>query len=121
MNIIKKIYAVMECPKCKARSYFFIGDEEVPEGISKFEHAGYDNEDMKCYHCEEELMEIEYDKWNAGDIAEIFGDELEDRNYHRFTNMPDVLLNSLMKARIKPEKCDRIMKSFMEEMTKDWK
>lgn len=120
MSVMKQ-WTVMECPKCKARSYFYVSEEEIPEVISKFEQAGYSNEDMECYRCEEELVEVPYEDWSAEDVAEIFGNELENKNYHSFVEMPATLLRSLKKTNIEQEKCSEVMKKFVEEITRSWR
>lgn len=116
---IKNKWAVMECPTCGKRMYYCL-DQDRPEDVDKFEYAGYAPDDLLCYICNTKKVEIPYEKWTAEDIAEIFGNELEDRNHHSLTSMPRKLLDTLRKTVPENLHAD-VMKSFMEEFTKDWR
>lgn len=116
---IKNKWAVMECPACKNRMYYYL-DQNCPEGVDKFEEAGYDPNDLLCYKCCIKRIEIPYEEWNTEDISEILGNELEDRNHHSLTSMPRKLLDTLRKTVPENLHAD-VMKSFMEEFTKDWR
>ena len=108
---IKNKWVVLECPKCKKRGYYYL-----------FEYAGFSKEETMCYQCNEEQIEIQYEQWNAEDIAEIFGNELADRNHHWLTDMPQKLLNALNNANLPTrEHHARIMRLFMEEMSEQWR
>ena len=118
---IKNKWAVLECPICKKRGYYYLGSTPAPDGTDKFEDAGFTKEELKCYECNSEQVEIPYEGWKAEDIAEIFGNELEDRNHHWLTDMPRKLLNALNNVNLPTrEHHARIMRLFMEEMSKEW-
>ena len=69
----------------------------------------------------EKQIEIPYEQWKAEDIAEIFGNELEDRNHHWLVDMPQKLLNSLNKTNLPTREFHAtIMRLFMEEMSAEW-
>lgn len=118
---IKNKWAVLECPKCKKRSYYYLGSAVIPDDVDKFEYAGFSKEEIKCYKCKEEQIEIPYEQWKAEDIAEIFSSELEDRNHHWLTDMPQKLLNALNNTNLPTrEHHARIMRLFMEDMSAKW-
>lgn len=122
MSVMNK-WAVLECPNCKRRTYWYLGyehqelDGEERLRATEFEE-GYSS---NCYICDSRNTIVPYEDWSAKDIAEIFGNELEDKNYHSLVNMPQTLLDSLNEGNIEPEKCTQIMKNFMEKMTKSWR
>lgn len=116
MNIQQK-WAILECPICKKRGYYYLGNDIPPHDINKFEYAGFSKNDLECSTCHIEKIEIPYDEWTAEDLAEIFGNELEDRNHHWLTNMPQLLLQSLTEANLPTDTYrTQIMRSFMEKM-----
>ena len=113
---IKNKWVVLECPICKKRGYYYVGSDIVPEGVNKLENAGFSKEELLCCKCNKEQIEIPYERWSAEDIAEIFGNELEDRNHHWLTDMPQKLLNVLNNTNLPTrEHHARIMRLFMED------
>lgn len=51
----------------------------------------------------EHYIEIPFKNWLSEDLAEVFGNELEDANYHSWTWLPNELLRVLKSNNI-PEK-----------------
>ena len=51
----------------------------------------------------EHYVEIPFENWLSEDLAEIFGNELEDCNYHRWTWLPNSLLHAMIINKL-PEK-----------------
>lgn len=116
---IKNKWSVLECPKCKKRGYYYLGSDPAPENTDKYKHAGFEKEDLTC--CEQTRIEISYENWSAEDISEIFGNELEDRNHHWLTDMPQLLLDALNKTELPTRQHHaQIMRLFMENMSKKW-
>lgn len=85
--------------------------------------------DGKCYYVYNESIEeikeefdiqdpdfkfIESDKWTAENYAEILGDELENANHHRWTELPDTILRALEKSNLSKEKINSVMKEIAE-------
>lgn len=118
---IKNKWSVLECPKCGKRGYYYLGSFPTPEGMDKYEYAGFSVDDLSCYKCNKKQIEIPYEQWKAEDIAEIFASELEDRNHHWLTDMPHKLLNVLNKTNLPTREFHAyIMRLFMEEMSEKW-
>lgn len=61
---------------------------------------------------------IESDEWTAENYAEILSNELENANYHRWTELPCTILNALEKSNLSKEKIDSVMKEIAEGIYK---
>lgn len=87
--------------------------------------------DMRCYYygsykeflyMEEEdkniWIEVKFGDWTSQDLAEIFENELEDSNEHRWTWMPKFLLSQLIYNEVpEKERFDIIMNMYMGWLT----
>ncbi len=120
-NISDK-WIVLECPECKTRRYYCVESFTQPSSfVNKLEESGFDKEDLLCSKCNKQGVEIPYEAWNANDIAEIFSNEIEDRNHHWLTKMPHDLLNAMNSTRtISEEDKTQVLHLFMEYMTEEW-
>lgn len=54
--------------------------------------------------------------WKAKDYAEIFGNELEDRNRHAFVEMPNWLLEICNQILLSDKQKEALMKAFAEKV-----
>lgn len=54
--------------------------------------------------------------WTAEDYAEIFGNELEDRNRHAFVEMPNWLLEICNQILLSDKQKAALMKAFAEKV-----
>lgn len=119
---IKDRWVVLECPNCKRRTYWYLGDEYKEIAVedrlkaTEFEE-GYSS---NCSICDVRQTIIPYEEWKEDDIAEIFGNELENRNHHWLTYMPYHLINALNNANIPIKHHSCVMRFFMEEMSNQW-
>lgn len=50
-------------------------------------------------------VEIPFDNWTSSDLAEIFGNELEDANNHSWTWLPTTLLGCLKHSNVPEKEC----------------
>lgn len=118
MSSIKERWAVRVCPKCQIRNYLYIGNGFAESGEEdKYKFAGFTESDLECYNCKCNEVEVDYDKWTASDIAEIFGNELEDRNRHTLSHMPTILSEVLKEVNLPNGDISAfIMRRFMERM-----
>lgn len=57
---------------------------------------------------------IDESEWIAQNYAEILSNELENANYHRWTELPHTILNALKKSNLSKEKIDSVMKEIAE-------
>lgn len=88
-------------------SNWFIGED-------KNYYYGENEESIR----EENDLELDFEfiskeDWTAENYAEIFGNELEDRNRHSITGMPTSLLYILNKTSLNENEKSFIMKEFM--------
>ena len=84
----------------KARQYFF-------------------GNNLSDFYTEEEMRNIEiipYEKWTSNDFAEILGNEYEDANYHRFVNVPNIILRAIREQGLDWEAENRLMKRICEAL-----
>ena len=58
---------------------------------------------------ESHWVEIPFDNWLAEDLAEVFGNELEDANHHSWTWMPSELLRVLKSNNVQDKECFNII------------
>lgn len=88
---------------------------------------------MKCYFygtyeefvkqdCEEDekhlWKEVKFGDWTSQDLAELFSNDLEDANEHRWTWMPKMLLAQLIYNEVpERERFDIIMSLYMNWFT----
>lgn len=59
---------------------------------------------------------IDRDEWTAENYAEILSNELENANYHSWTELPHTILNALEKSNLQKGKIDSIMKEIAESI-----
>lgn len=59
---------------------------------------------------------IDESEWTAENYAEILSNELENANHHSWTELPQVILNTLEKSDLPKEKIDSIMKQVAENI-----
>lgn len=62
---------------------------------------------------------VSQEKWTAKDYAEIFGNELEDRNRHSFVDMPSWLLDILSKTSLSDSEKAFVMRAFSEKVLRE--
>ena len=87
---------------------------EKENGERGYFYGGLDDfepEDLEGY-----IKEVSEDELNCQDLAELFGNELEDRNYHQITNLGWKVLNALNtnQSLSEKEKAD-ILRSFIKD------
>ena len=61
------------------------------------------------------MLVVDEKDYNAADIAELFGNELESYNYHDITSIAGILLRALDKAGLSTSKQVEIMKNFVDD------
>ena len=74
------------------------------------------------YFEEDEIKNIEvvpYEKWTAEDFVEILSNEYEDANYHRFVNIPNIILEAVKERKYIKKDQDRVMRSICEALYKE--
>lgn len=90
---------------------------ETPIKIRQYFY-GYGNDLSECY-TEEEMKNIEiipYEKWTSDDFAEILGNEYENANYHRFTNVPNIILKAIREQNLDWKTEDCLMRRICEAL-----
>ena len=95
-------WVVVKCNKCSNKSCWY----------------GNDYKDYyECNECGEESHSvIQRGDWDISDIIAIQSDELEGGNYHSFTSMPEILVNSLKAVGIDDEKVKIVSESFFKKL-----
>lgn len=77
------------------------------------------NEFIECAEYEYEegadgWIEVPFENWLSEDLAEIFGNELEDCNYHSWTWLPNALLQNLKTKNVSETNCFYILLDMYE-------
>lgn len=71
------------------------------------------------FYDEDELPDIEvvpYEEWTAKDFAVILSNEYENANYHRMTNVPDIILNIIKERKYDNTEEDVVMRKICEAL-----
>ena len=100
-------WLVIHCQDCDEKKYLY-------------KTVDVKMEDCYCDKCNSTNYKfLKEDDMSAQDFVTILGNELEDANYHSFTNVPENLLTILQKADIEEDKCRVVMKEFSEMLWKE--
>lgn len=94
-----------------------IGENAIGTPI-KARHYLFGN-DLTEFFDEEEIKNVEiipYKKWTSNDFAEILGNEYEDANYHRFVNVPNIILRAVREQGLGWETENCLMKRICEAL-----
>ena len=86
---------------------------ENHEGKRSCFYGGLDDFDEE----ETEGFDIEVDEkdWTCEELVEIFGEELENWNHHRETDLGNLLLNSLNASNIPEDEKKTVLYNFIKE------
>ena len=74
---------------------------------------------LREYYSKEEIRNIEvvpYEEWTAEDFMEILSGEYENANYHRFVNVPQIILNAIKERGYTETEENALMKLICEAM-----
>lgn len=94
-----------------------IGENAVGTPLESREY--YFGDDLSEFYTEEEIKNITvipYEEWVACDFAEILGDEYENANYHRFVDVPNVILRAIREQGLGWEIEDCLMRRICEAL-----
>ena len=116
---LEKRWSVRECKGCNRRHYFYTNfslHKDMTEE-NKYEKSGYTSEDLICWACNGNTEEVSKANWSSSDVVVLYGNELEDRNYHNLIEVPSHLLDALdliditedNKKKVMTEFCNRIL------------
>ena len=76
-------------------------------------------DDLSEFYTEEEIKDIKvipYEKWTADDFAEILANEYEDANYHRFVDVPHIILRAIRAQGLGLDVQDALMRRICERL-----
>ena len=91
----------------------------VKEKTTKLRNYIFGDDDLSEFYSEEDMKNIEvvpYEEWTADDFAQILSDEYKDANYHRFTNLPNIILEAIREQDLDTETDNRLMKRICEAL-----
>lgn len=91
-----KLWTIVRNTENKVRAYWFGSYEEFVR--------------EECYNGDGHLwVEVPFEKWTSEDLAEVFGNKIEDLNYHNWTWMPYTMLTSLKGNNVPEKECFNII------------
>lgn len=91
----------------------------VKEKTTNLRNYIFGDGDLSEFYTEEEMKNIEvvpYEEWTSDDFAEILSNEYEDANYHKFTNLPNIILQAIREQDLDTEIDNRLMKRICEAL-----
>lgn len=93
----------------------------VQENLTGFRNYIFGDGDLSEFYTEDEMKNkdveiVPYEKWTSNDFAEILSNEYEDANYHRFTNLPNIILQAIREEDLDTEIDNRLMKRICEAL-----
>ena len=87
---------------------------EKEDGTRGYFYGGFDDfeeEDLEGF-----VKQVKEEDLNCKDLAELFGNELEDKNYHKITNLGWQILNSLNEnTNLSENEKTNILRSFIKD------
>ena len=96
-----------------------IGENAIGTPIKSRHYLyGFGDDLSECF-TEEKMKNIEiipYEKWTSNDFAEILGNEYENANYHRFVNIPNIILRAVREQNLGWEIENCLMKRICEAL-----
>ena len=75
--------------------------------------------DLSYEYTDEEIETLDvvpYEKWTADDFAEILANEYEDANYHRFVDVPHIILRAIRAQGLGYDVQDALMRRICERL-----
>lgn len=94
-----------------------IGDNNIGTSIKARRY--FFGDDLSSFYTTEEMRNIEiipYEKWTSNDFAEILSNEYEDANYHRFVDVPHIILQAIREQGLGWEAENCLMKRICESL-----
>lgn len=99
---LAKRWSVYKNTENNTRCYVYVPEKEYYDSEEHFlEDMFEDYADL--------FVEVPFDEWTSYDLSEIFGNDLEDANEHRWTWMPNILLAELKNCGIQEKECFNIL------------
>lgn len=95
-----------------------VGENKIGTPI-KLRNYVFGDGDLSEFYTDEEMKNIEiipYEKWTSNDFAEILGDEYENANYHRFVNVPNIILRAIREQNLGWEIENSLMRRICEAL-----
>lgn len=91
-----KLWTIVRNTENKVKAYWFGSYEEFVR--------------EECYNEDGHLwVEVPFKEWTSEDLAEVFTNKIEDINYHNWTWMPYLLLDSLRNNGASERECFNII------------
>ena len=108
---LTKRWAVYKNTTNNMRCYVYVPEKEYYDSEERFlEDMFEDDADL--------FIEVPFNEWTSYDLSEIFGNDLEDANEHRWTWMPSMLLAGLKSNGIQEKECfDVLVGMYMNWLT----
>ena len=94
-----------------------IGENAIGTPIELRNYLFGDN--LSEFYTEEEIKNVRvipYEKWTSNDFAEILGNEYENANYHRFVNVPNIILRAVREQGLGWKVEDCLMRRICEAL-----
>lgn len=116
---LSRRWSVRVCTGCKKQRMKYYTNSYLHKDMTeenKYMKSGYGEEDLRCWMCHGETEEVQEENWTVSDLIDIFEGELEDRNYHEFTELPRYLVDSLSTIEITEEDKKKVLKEFMDKI-----